>query len=197
MNDSDLHLNLPAGLVIFGKESLKFVRQPTWEEWQQLMEYLCYCRKTSLRWIADARHEGRRNFGDEAVAQFEEQLELDLRDLKAAKALEAMGVRKAGLSDEYHSLVARRVGQIGVAGDCRARKSTKDSCGSCPRIWRRFVITVIREETQRAAKHSPPCRMLGVRKAKIELTNKTKLVLRPTCAPPAMDSNPMRSPQTS
>ena len=73
------------------------------------MEYLCYCRKTSLRWIADARHEGRSNFGDEAVAQFEEQFELDLRDMRAALALEAMSVRKAGLSDEYHSLVARRV----------------------------------------------------------------------------------------
>ena len=106
---SDRQLNVPAGLVIFGKESLKFTRQPTWEEWQYVMEYLSYCRKTSLRWIADARHEGRTKFGDEAVAQFEEQLELDLRDRKAAEALETMAVRKAGLSDELHSLIARRV----------------------------------------------------------------------------------------
>ncbi|HEY5706311.1 MAG TPA: hypothetical protein VIS96_12120 [Terrimicrobiaceae bacterium] len=109
MNAADLQLHLPAGLVIFGKNSLKFIRQPTWEEWQQVMEYLSYCRKTSLRWIADARHEGRREFGDKAVVEFEEQLEIDLRDLKAAAALEAMGVRKAGLSDDYHSLVAKRV----------------------------------------------------------------------------------------
>jgi hypothetical protein len=106
MNDSDRQLHVPEGLVIFGKESLEFLRQPTWEEWQQVMEYLAHCRKTSLRWIADTRHEGRNDFGDEAVAQFEEQLELDLRDLKAAVTLEGMEARKP---DDYHSLVAKRV----------------------------------------------------------------------------------------
>ena len=109
-DDSGRQLNVPAaGLVTFGKDSLKFTRKPTWEEWQQVMEHLSYCRKTSLRWIADARHEGRSIFGDNAVAQFEKQLELDLRDIKAANSLEAMGVRRAALSDEHHSLVARRL----------------------------------------------------------------------------------------
>jgi len=102
-------LNVPSGLLSFNRESLEFVRVPTWEEWQQVLEYLSYCRRASLRWIADARREGRRYFGDDAVAQYEEQLELDMPDLKAAEALESMEVRREGLHDSHHSLVARRV----------------------------------------------------------------------------------------
>ena len=30
----------PHGLLVFNKESLEFIRTPTWEEWQQVMEYL-------------------------------------------------------------------------------------------------------------------------------------------------------------
>ena len=34
---------------MFNKESLEFIRTPTWEEWQQVMEYLSYCRRTLKR----------------------------------------------------------------------------------------------------------------------------------------------------
>jgi uncharacterized protein CbrC (UPF0167 family) len=106
---SDRQLNVPENLVVFGNASLKFLRRPTWEEWQQVMEYLAHCRKTSLQWIADAQHEGRNDFGNEAVVLFKEQLELDLRDLRAVVALEGMDIRKASLDDCHHSLVAKRI----------------------------------------------------------------------------------------
>lgn len=99
-------LNLPTGMVVFGKTRLEFLREPDWEEWQQLMEYLSHCRHTSLRWIADARMTGRKIFGDSEVEAYISQLQLNFSDLNAAEALEHMETRSEGLTDAHHQVVA-------------------------------------------------------------------------------------------
>ena len=102
-------LTIADGLVAFRRGSLEFVRPPSWEEWGQVMVFVSATRQTSLRWLADVRAAGRREFGDEAVVGFEVQLDLDLPDLKAARALECLEGRQEGLTDEHAWLVASRV----------------------------------------------------------------------------------------
>jgi hypothetical protein len=102
-------MSVAVDLVAFGRDRLCFHRKPSWEEWGQLMVFLKTARSTSLRWIADARLVGRREFGDEMVQGFEVQLDLDLPDLKAASALEALEYRSEDLSDEHHFVVASKV----------------------------------------------------------------------------------------
>jgi hypothetical protein len=102
-------MNVSNDMVSFGGERLKFLRSPSWEEWEQLMVFLKAARQASLRWLADARVIGRREFGDERVLAFEEQLDLGLPDLKAAEALESLECRSDELSDEHHFVVAKKL----------------------------------------------------------------------------------------
>jgi len=102
-------LTLPAGLVTFDRDCLKFLRKPTWEEWQQLADYAVACRKASLRWLADVFREGRKDFGDEAVANYERQLALQFPEVKAAAALELLEVRLPEVSDEVHLKIGKMV----------------------------------------------------------------------------------------
>lgn len=102
-----LELSLPSGLVCFSRSGLVFNRRPTFEEWFQLGRYLSAARRHSIRWMADWRLSGRREFGDERVAEAESQLELDFKDLKAAAALEALECRVPSLTDEHHFVVSK------------------------------------------------------------------------------------------
>lgn len=102
-------LNVPSGLCVFEKTKLAFLRNPTWEEWKQLMEYLSHCRHASLRWMADARGKGRKIFGDDEVATFLQQLQFNFSDLNAADALEKLETRCEGLTDAHHQVVASGV----------------------------------------------------------------------------------------
>lgn len=100
-------LTVPTGLVEWKKEGLSFLRAPTEEEWLQVGRYVSMCRGASIRWLADWRRAGRRNFGDEAVEKAEAQLELEFKDLKAAASLEAVEYRRPTLTDEHHFVVSR------------------------------------------------------------------------------------------
>jgi len=100
---------LPQDVVRFDRSGLQFLRPPSWEEWGQIMLFLGATRVASLRWMADARLRGRREFGDEAVIGFEEQMDLDSPDLKAAMALEALECRSDSLTDQHLFVLASRV----------------------------------------------------------------------------------------
>ena len=101
-------VNFPSDLVKWGLDGLTLLREPTLEEWQQLHYSLSICGKTHQRWMADSRRYGRRFFGDDAVEQWESQLELAMPELKAMDALERMETRQAGLRDEHHLVLAKR-----------------------------------------------------------------------------------------
>jgi len=104
---ANIELSLPSGLVCFSRSGLVFNRTPTFEEWFQLGRYLSAARRHSIRWMADWRLSGRREFGDERVAEAESQLELDFKDLRAAAALEALECRVPALTDEHHFVVSK------------------------------------------------------------------------------------------
>jgi hypothetical protein len=102
-------LTLPEGLCTFSRGALVFTRTPTQEEWEQIGRYVHAARGSSLRWMADWRMEGRRQFGDEIVEAAEKQLEFEFKDLKAAEALEKLdGVHPSAPSDA-HAFVAARL----------------------------------------------------------------------------------------
>jgi hypothetical protein len=102
-------LTLPEGLCTFSRGALVFTRPPSQEEWEQIGRYVHAARGSSLRWMADWRMEGRRQFGDEVVAQAERQLEFEFKDLRAAEALEKLdGVHPSAPSDA-HAFVAARL----------------------------------------------------------------------------------------
>ena len=102
-------LTLPEGLCTFSRGALVFTRPPSQEEWEQIGRYVHAARGSSLRWMADWRMEGRRQFGDEVVAQAERQLEFEFKDLRAAEALERLdGVHPSAPSDA-HAFVAAKL----------------------------------------------------------------------------------------
>ena len=102
-------LTLPEGLCTFSRGALVFTRPPTQEEWEQIGRYVHAARGSSLRWMADWRMEGRRQFGDEVVAEAERQLEFEFKDLRAAEALERLdGVHPSAPSDA-HAFVAAKL----------------------------------------------------------------------------------------
>jgi hypothetical protein len=102
-------LTLPEGLCTFSRGALVFTRPPTQEEWEQIGRYVHAARGSSLRWMADWRMEGRRQFGDAIVAEAERQLEFEFKDLRAAEALERLdGVHPSAPSDA-HAFVAAKL----------------------------------------------------------------------------------------
>jgi hypothetical protein len=102
-------LTLPEGLCTFSRGALVFTRPASQEEWEQIGRYVHAARGSSLRWMADWRMEGRRQFGDEIVAQAERQLEFEFKDLRAAEALEKLdGVHPSAPSDA-HAFVAAKL----------------------------------------------------------------------------------------
>jgi hypothetical protein len=109
MNKQNLELTLPEGLCTFSRGALVFTRTPSQEEWEQIGRYVHAARGSSLRWMADWRMEGRRQFGDEVVAEAERQLEFEFKDLRAAEALEKLdGVHPSAPSDA-HAFVAAKL----------------------------------------------------------------------------------------
>lgn len=109
MNKQNLELTLPEGLCTFSRGALVFTRTPSQEEWEQIGRYVHAARGSSLRWMADWRMEGRRQFGDEVVASAERQLEFEFKDLRAAEALEKLeGVHPSAPSDA-HAFVAAKL----------------------------------------------------------------------------------------
>jgi hypothetical protein len=102
-------LTLPEGLCTFSRGALVFTRPPSQEEWEQIGRYVHAARGSSLRWMADWRMEGRRQFGDAIVAEAERQLEFEFKDLRAAEALERLdGVHPSAPSDA-HAFVAAKL----------------------------------------------------------------------------------------
>ncbi len=109
MNKQNLELTLPEGLCTFSRGALVFTRPPSQDEWEQIGRYVHAARGSSLRWMADWRMEGRRQFGDEVVASAERQLEFEFKDLRAAEALEKLdGVHPSAPSDA-HAFVAAKL----------------------------------------------------------------------------------------
>lgn len=109
MNTTSTELTLPEGLCTFSRGALVFTRPPTQEEWEQIGRYVHAARGSSLRWMADWRMEGRRQFGDAIVAEAERQLEFEFKDLRAAEALERLdGVHPSAPSDA-HAFVAAKL----------------------------------------------------------------------------------------
>lgn len=109
MNNTNATLTLPEGICTFSRGGLAFTRPPSQEEWEQVGRYVHAARGSSLRWMADWRMEGRREFGDAVVEAAEKQLEFEFRDLKAAEALEKLdGVHPSAPSDA-HAFVAARL----------------------------------------------------------------------------------------
>lgn len=102
-------LSLPPDVAVFSRGALEFLRPPTHEEWAQIGRYVVASRTCSLRWIADWRRCGRREFGDEVVEQEERQLEMHFKDLKAAEAIEALEGRGARAASDEHAFVASRL----------------------------------------------------------------------------------------
>jgi hypothetical protein len=101
-------LTLPEGLCTFSRGALTFTRPPSQEEWEQIGRYVHAARGSSLRWMADWRMEGRRQFGDAIVEDTEKHLQLEFKDLKAAEALQALeSTRSESLSDEHHIAVSK------------------------------------------------------------------------------------------
>lgn len=109
MNKQNLELTLPEGLCTFSRGALVFTRTPSQDEWEQIGRYVHAARGSSLRWMADWRMEGRRQFGDEVVSSAERQLEFEFKDLRAAEALEKLdGVHPSAPSDA-HAFVAAKL----------------------------------------------------------------------------------------
>lgn len=108
-------LTLPEGLCTFSRGALVFTRVPTQDEWEQIGRYVHAARGSSLRWMADWRSEGRRQFGDEIVEQVQKHLQMEFKDLKAMEALEALEVRSDALSDEHHIALAKSLPSDGLA----------------------------------------------------------------------------------
>jgi hypothetical protein len=109
-------LTLPEGLCTFSRGALVFTRPPSQEEWEQIGRYVHAARGSSLRWMADWRMEGRRQFGDEIVESAEKALQLEFKDLRAAEALEALeGARSEMLSDEHHLALSKSIDGLGKA----------------------------------------------------------------------------------
>ena len=109
MNKQNLELTLPEGLCTFSRGALVFTRPPSQDEWEQIGRYVHAARGSSLRWMADWRMEGRRQFGDEVVSSAERQLEFEFKDLRAAEALEKLeGVHPSAPSDA-HAFVAAKL----------------------------------------------------------------------------------------
>ena len=102
-------LTLPEGLCTFSRGALVFTRTPTQEEWEQIGRYVHAARGSSLRWMADWRREGRRQFGDDVVAEAEKHLQLEFKDLRAAEVLEALEARSEALSDEHHIALSKHL----------------------------------------------------------------------------------------
>lgn len=102
-------LTLPQGLCTFSRGALVFVRPPSQEEWEQIGRYVHAARGSSLRWMADWRVEGRRQFGDDIVAEAEKSLQLEFKDLKAAEALEHLETRSEALSDDHHIALSKHL----------------------------------------------------------------------------------------
>lgn len=107
-------LTLPEGLCTFSRGALVFTRVPTQEEWEQIGRYVHAARGSSLRWMADWRMEGRRQFGDEIVEEVQKHLQMEFKDLKAMEALEALEVRSDALSDEHHIALAKSLPSDGL-----------------------------------------------------------------------------------
>jgi hypothetical protein len=102
-------LTLPEGLCTFSRGALVFTRVPTQEEWEQIGRYVHAARGSSLRWMADWRMEGRRQFGDAAVEAAEKQLEFEFRDLKAAEAIERLDGYHPQAPSDAHAFVAGKL----------------------------------------------------------------------------------------
>ncbi|MFZ4597802.1 MAG: hypothetical protein ACOYNN_04080 [Terrimicrobiaceae bacterium] len=102
-------LSLPPDVAVFSRGALEFLRPPTQEEWSQIGRYVVASRTCSLRWIADWRRCGRREFGDEVVEQEEKQLEMQFKDMKAAEAIEALEGRGAKAASDEHAFVVSQL----------------------------------------------------------------------------------------
>lgn len=108
-------LTLPEGLCTFSRGALVFNRAPSEEEWEQIGRYVHAARGSSLRWMADWRAEGRRNFGDLLVQQFSDRLQLEFKDLAAVEALEVLESRSEVLSDEHHLALTKALPDDGLS----------------------------------------------------------------------------------
>ena len=115
MNTQNTELTLPEGLCTFSRGALVFTRTPTQDEWEQIGRYVHAARGSSLRWMADWRMEGRRQFGDEIVDETSRSLQLEFKDLRAAEALEALEMRSEALSDEHHITLAKHLPDDGLS----------------------------------------------------------------------------------
>ena len=100
-------ITIPEGVCAFHRGSLTFLRTPTREEWFQIGTYVVAARSAGLRWQSDWRRIGRREFGDEAVAQAEEQLEF--KDLKAVEAIDTLDGRGSSAPSDEHAFVVARL----------------------------------------------------------------------------------------
>lgn len=124
MNNNNT-LTLPEGLCTFSRGALVFTRPPTQEEWEQIGRYVHAARGSSLRWMADWRMEGRKQFGDEIVESAEKSLQMEFKDLRAAEALEALeGARSEALSDEHHLALSKSLPDDGLS---KARKEWQET----------------------------------------------------------------------
>ena len=112
---TNTELTLPEGLCTFARGSLVFTRTPTEHEWEQIGRYVHAARGSSLRWMADWRMEGRRQFGDLVVDQFSRHLQLEFKDLAASEALEALEMRSETLSDEHHIALSKYLPDDGLS----------------------------------------------------------------------------------
>lgn len=108
-------LTLPEGLCTFSRGALVFTRVPTQEEWEQIGRYVHAARGSSLRWMADWRSEGRRQFGDDVVEEFSKHLQLEFKDLAASEALEALESRSESLSDDHHIALTKALPADGLS----------------------------------------------------------------------------------
>lgn len=108
-------LTLPEGLCTFSRGALVFTRVPTQEEWEQIGRYVHAARGSSLRWMADWRMEGRRQFGDTVVEEFSKHLQLEFKDLAASEALEALESRSESLSDDHHIALTKALPADGLS----------------------------------------------------------------------------------
>jgi hypothetical protein len=109
MNNTNTTLTLPEGLCTFSRGGLAFTRAPSEQEWEQIGRYVHAARGSSLRWMADWRMEGRRQFGDEFVESAEKQLEFEFRDLRAAEVLEKLDGAHPSAPSDAHAFVAAKL----------------------------------------------------------------------------------------
>jgi hypothetical protein len=152
-------LTLPEGLCTFSRGALVFTRTPIQEEWEQIGRYVHAARGSSLRWMADWRMEGRRQFGDEIVESAEKALQLEFKDLRAAEALEALeGARSEMLSDEHHLALSKSLDGLGKAREEWQEQAQKwlriaEEEGLSPSEIKKSIKAgeIVREETKPAA----------------------------------------------